>query len=219
MPVDVGDVEFLDLLHHRLGFIGQVSLGIGAYHVLQDYRQGLGIGLPQLKNQHVGHGKLRWNVDPLDHLSDFLEHLRPGHHDNRLGPLVCLGLKRFTGAHLFQLFKEVFKVRDGILRLGVAQDKESHIHQRHTLYIQLLDNLVDDLEIQWFGPDNDRTGPKIGHGHNLWRLRNFRRLSILHHGLFRSSVYIEQCLGQALRIGLLQLISPKLGFTIHDGDG
>ena len=110
-------------------------------------------------------------------------------------------------------------MRDGILRLGVAQDKESHIHQRHTLYIQLLDNLVDDLEIQWFGPDNDRTGPKIGHGHNLWRLRNFRRLSILHHGLFRSSVYIEQCLGQALRIGLLQLISPKLGFTIHDGDG
>ena len=107
---------------------------------------------------------------------------------------------------------------DGVLRTGIAKDKEPHIHLRRSYHIEFLDKQLDELKIQRFRPDNDRTGSKIWHDHNLWRLGNFFSLSILHHGLFRPSVYIEQCLGQALRVGFLQRISPKFGFAIHDSD-
>ena len=110
-------------------------------------------------------------------------------------------------------------MRDSVLRTGIAKDKEAHIHLRRSYHIEFLDKQLDVLKIQRFRPDNDRTGPEIWHGHNLWWLGNFRRLSIFDYSLFRSRVDIEQCLGQALRVGLLQLISPKLGFAIHDGDG
>ena len=108
---------------------------------------------------------------------------------------------------------------DGIFRLGVAQNKETHLNLWRPDSVQVLDDLFDEIKVQWFRPDNDRTGARIRDSHNLWWLWHFFGFSILHHGLFRPSVDIEQCLGQALRVGLLQLISPKLGITIHDGDG